>query len=243
MVGRDKLDAAERILLQLRANHESSNELSHSLSLFEIDLQIRRKDYTHAMEILEKLMNSLNASDSDLDQRLHVMTLKARIYDKAGIPQKGFSVALRAAALARRASILPVLWEAIGAICAIFHSVKEFEASIRLMESILPHVLECQDCDLAAQSFSLLADAHVGKAGLEKEASSQRKEQLTQGLENLDRAFDEFSKIEDVQGQCEMLAKKATIMHLNGDPVLANDCAAQYLAIKKGAEQVFYRHL
>ena len=55
-------------------------------------------------------------------------------------------------------------------------------------------------------------------------------------LEHIERSFDEFSRIEDVRGQCEMIAKKATIMHLNGDPVLANDCAAKYLDIKRAAK-------
>ena len=160
------------------------------------------------------------------------MTLKAQIYVKAGTPQKGFSVAIRAALLAHRARILPALWMAVGTVCAVLQSLTEFQASLQLLESIMPQVLECEDCDLAAHSFSLLTDAHIGMAGLAKAGTLQRKEQLMKGLGNLDRAFDEYSKIEDVRGQCDTLAKKATIMHLNGDPVLANDCAAQYLAIR-----------
>lgn len=167
------------------------------------------------------------------------MTLKARIYARAGIPQKGFSVALRAASLALKAKLLPSLWEAITAITAIFNSLAEYAPAITLLESILPQVLECEDCDLAAQTFSLLADAHVGLAGLAKGGSLQRKERLTKGLENLGGAFEEFELIEDVPGQCEMLAKKATVMHLMGDPVLANDYAAKYLAIKEAAREQY----
>lgn len=43
----------------------------------------------------------------------------------------------------------------------------------------------------------------------------------------------EFSHIKDIQGQCDMMAKKATIMHLVGDLVLANDYAAKYLDLKR----------
>ena len=189
------------------------------------------------MSILESLATSLKEGDFDIYQRIKVMIIKAQVYEVAGIPQKGFSVALRAAILAHHTKILPALWEAIGAICAILHSLKEFEGSMRLLESIMPQVLECEDCDLTARSFSLLADAHVGAAGTAKIGTLQRKEQLTKGLENLEMAFHEFSKIEDVRGQCEMLAKKATIMHLNDDSMLANDCAARYLAIRKGAKE------
>ena len=216
---------------------DSSHDLSYGVTLLEVELHLKRKDFSRAMEMLETLAKKLNEGNFDIYQRIKVMIVKAQIYDKAGVPQKGFSVALRAATLAHRARIFPVLWEAIGTICAVLHSVKEFEGSMRLLESIMPQVLECEDCDLAARSFSLLADAHVGLAGMANTKALQRQEQLTKGLENLGMAFNEFSRIENVRGQCEMLAKKATIMHLNGDSVLANDCAAQYLAIKNNAKE------
>lgn len=188
------------------------------------------------MELLEGLSARLTEDDADIYQHVKLMTLKARIYDEAGIPQKGFSVALRAASIAHRAKLLPALWEAVGALCAVLNSLMEFSAAAKLLEGIMPQVLECEDCELAARSFSLLADAHVGMAGQASVDAIQRKEQLTKALENIDRSFDEFSRIEDIKGQCEMVAKKATIMHLNGDPVLANDCAAKYLDIKAAAK-------
>lgn len=189
------------------------------------------------MEILERLAIKLIDEELDVYQRIKLMTLKARIYDKAGIPQKGFSVALRAASLAHRARLLPALWEAVGAVSAILISLKEFNAAAKLLESIMPQVLECEDCSLSAQTFSFLADAHMGMAGEARAETLQRKEQLTKALDNIDGSFDEFSKINDIKGQCEMMAKKATIMHLNGDPVLANDCAAKYLDIKRAAKE------
>ncbi len=189
------------------------------------------------MEILERLAIKLIDEELDVYQRIKLMTLKARIYDKAGIPQKGFSVALRAASLAHRARLLPALWEAVGAVSAILISLKEFNAAAKLLESIMPQVLECEDCSLSAQTFSFLADAHMGMAGEARAETLQRKEQLTKALDNIDRSFDEFSKINEIKGQCEMMAKKATIMHLHGDPVLANDCAAKYLDIKRAAKE------
>lgn len=188
------------------------------------------------MEILESLATKLSNEGADIYQRIKLMTLKAHIYDKAGIPQKGFSVALRAASIAHRARLLPALWEAVGAVCAVLISLNEFNAAAKLLESIMPQVLECEDCNLSARIFSLLADAHMGMAGEAKTETQQRKEQLTKALDNIDMSFDEFSRIEDVKGQCEMMAKKATIMHLNGDPILANDCAAKYLDIKKAVK-------
>ena len=197
---------------------------------------MRRADYTHALSLLKRLMTELDQQEADIFQRLKAMILKARIYLEAGVPQKGFSVAIRAASLAHKARLLPVLWEAVGTISKILISVKEFEATVKLVESVLPQASECEDCDLVAHLFSGLADGHMGMAGQAKRGSLRRKEKLTKALEALDCAFEEFSGIEDIRGQCEMMAKKATIMHLNGDPVLANGCAAKYLDIKKAAK-------
>lgn len=208
-----------------------------SIMILAIDLHVRRQDYSSAMSDLEILATKLDKEEAHIVQRVKLMILKARIFDKAGIPQKGFSVALRAATLAHRARLLPALWEAIGATSRILISLKEFGAAAKLLSSIMPQVLECEDCDLAGHMFSFLADAHMGMAGQAKAETLQRKEQLAKALEYIDRSFDEFSSIEEIRGQCEMTAKKATIMHLNGDPVLANDCAAKYLDIKKAARE------
>ena len=211
--------------------------MNFNISILEIDLRARRSDYAGSMNIIEKLATNLNKAEADVFQRAKLMISKARIYDKAGIPQKGFSVALRAASLAHEASILPVLWEAVGVVSRVLISFGEFDAAARLMESIMPQVLECEDCNLSALSFSCLADAQMGLAGDARAESLHRKERLTKALEYIDRSFDAFSRIEDVKEQCEMMAKKATIMHLNGDPVLANDCAAKYLDIKRAAKE------
>ncbi|SLM38451.1 Tetratricopeptide-like helical domain [Lasallia pustulata] len=233
---KDHLVAAEHLLDQLRGS-SSNPEINFTLALLEIDLLTRRGDYSTAMGMLEKLSTRLNDEAADIYQRVKVMTLKARLLDKAGIPQKGFSVALRAASLAHKARLLPALWEAVGAVSRVLISLDEFEASAKLLASIMPQVLECEECDLTAHFFAYLADAHMGMAGQAKAGTPKRKEQMAKALEYLGQSFDEFSKLEDVKGQCEMLAKKATIMRFNGDMLLANDCAAQYLDIKRAAKE------
>ena len=212
-------------------------DVSFSISLLEIDLHIRRSDFPTAFALLEKLATKTSEGEADVFHHIKIMILKARIYDKAGITQKGFSVAVRAAVLAHEARVLPALWEAIGAVSRVLISLKEFDAAVRLLESVMPRVLEGEDCNLAARTYSSLADAHMGMAGMCEAEAQQRKEQVLGALEYIDRSFDEFSRIEDITGQCEMMAKKATIMHLNGEPVLANDCAAKYLDMKKSAKK------
>lgn len=234
---RDNLVAAGEILSQLQAIPFLSQDLLFSIAILDIDLRVRRQYYSEAMSTLERLAAKLHDGEADIFQRVKIMILKAKIYDKGGIPQKGFSVVLRAASLAYQSKIFPALWEAIGTLCRVLVSIQEFEAATKLLESILPQVLECEDCDLAGQTFTYLADAHVGMAGLANAESLQRKERLIKALECIDWSFDEFSRIEDIKGQCEMVAKKATIMHLNGDSVLANDCAAKYLDLKRAAKE------
>lgn len=228
--------AAAEVLTQLQAPLHLSQDLQFDILTLEIELNVRRGDHSKAMEILEKLSSKMTKGEADIFQRIKLMTLKARICEKAGIPQKGFSVALRAASLAHRAKLLPALWDAVGAVCAILISLREFSAAAEVLESIVPQTLECEDCNLSAQTFSLLADAHMGMAGQAQVDTLPRKEQLTKALDNIGRSFDNFSRIEDLRGQCEMMAKKANIMHLNGDSVLANDCAAKYLDIERAAK-------
>ncbi|KAI9674954.1 MAG: anaphase promoting complex subunit 5 [Caeruleum heppii] len=98
-------------------------------------------------------------------------------------------------------------------------------------------VLETEDAFLSGQTYSFVVDAQMGLAGQAKAGSPRRNECMTQALESIDRAFAEYSRIDEVRGQCEMMAKKATIMQLFGDPVLANDYAAKYLAIRKAAQE------
>lgn len=194
-----------------------------------------QESYSEALRELETCYAKLDERSSDIFQRLKLLTLKASILDKCGRPEKGFSVAVRAATIAYRAKLLPALWEAVGAISNILINLREFVAAEKMLDSIMPQVLECEDCDLAARSYSLLVDAQMGQAGQANPESPKRKEHLTKALEFLDRAFTEYSRMDDIGGQCEMMAKKATIMHLVGDLVLANDYAAKYLDLRKEA--------
>jgi len=221
--------------VQLKTAPAPDSEIAFSISLLHLDLLVRQGSYSEALRTLEEYHAKLEEENSDIAQRVKLLTLKARILDKCGRPQKGFSVAIRAATIAHRAKLLPALWDAVGAVSNVLISLKEFAAAGQMLDSIMPQVLECEDCDLAARMYSLFVDSEMGQAGQAKPETPKRKEHLTKALEFIDRAFTEYSRIEDIQGQCEMMAKKATIMHLVGDLVLANDYAAKYLDLKREA--------
>ncbi|MCJ1403887.1 anaphase promoting complex subunit 5 [Xylographa trunciseda] len=232
---RDDMDSAKQFLFQLQANPPPDREMAFAIMILEVNVQIRRRNYSMAINLVEKHAEKLDAEEAEILFRILLMTLKARIYDQAGIPQKGFSIAIRAASLAYKARLLPALWQAVRVVCQILNSLKEFDAAARLLRAIMPQVLESEDCKLAATSLSSLADAHMGIAGQVLTGSIKRKEHMTKALGYLEMSFDEFSKNNIIRGQRATLAKKATILHLNRDLVLANDCAARYIAIHKAA--------
>jgi anaphase-promoting complex subunit 5 len=234
---RNNLDGADQLLAQLLQCRGGDPDLAFELNRLHIDAMMRRGDYHNALVKIESIATELKEDGEDIFFRVKLLILKAQLFDKVGRPQKGFSIAVRAAAIAWRARLLSVLWQAMGTIANILTSLEEFEAASQVLASVLPRALECEDCALNAQLFSYLVDAHMGMAGQAEQESLERTKNLTKALEFIDRAFAEFSSIEDIKGQCEMMAKKATIMHLVGDVVLANDYAAAYLALKKEAAQ------
>lgn len=197
---------------------------------------IRQGDYGRAMRIVEQTAKSIHQDNFDVHSQVRLLCLKARILEKSGQPQRGFSLAMRAASIAHRSRLLPGLWEAICVLAGVLLSLNEFEAVGEMMESIMPQILESDDCDLAAQAYSLLVDANMGVAGKlwsQGQNTPVRKEYMNRALGYIDCAYDQYEEIEDIKGQCEMMAKKATVMHLTGDLVLANDYAAKYLDLQK----------
>lgn len=231
------MNAAEHFLSQIQAVPLPDHEASFPTVILGVELQIRRQNFSKAIQLLDIYAEKIHMEGADLLLRIKLMILKARTYDKAGQSQKGFSIAIRAASLAHRARLLPALWESVGVLCRVLISLGEFDAALRLLKGIMPQVLEAGDCELAAVLFSYLADAQMGIAGRMVAGSIKQKKHMATASGYLERSFDEYSRIEDVKGQCEMLAKKATILQLNEDLVLANDCAARYLATLQNVEE------
>lgn len=234
---KNNLDGAEQLLSQLQQCNgaETDPDLAFEINILQVDYFIRCTDFSSALAKIEAMSTRMRENGDDINLRVKLLTMKALLQDKAGRPQKGFSVAVRAASIAWRARLIPALWAAMGAIANILTSLGEFQASSQILISIIPRVLECDNCTLSAQLYSFLVDAHMGMAGLADSGSSKRTEHLTQCLEYIGRSFNEYSAVEDIKGQCEMMAKKATVMRVLGDKVQANDYASAYLALKKDA--------
>ncbi|KAL2433952.1 Anaphase-promoting complex subunit 5 [Exophiala dermatitidis] len=233
---RDDLNAAEHLLVRLRGQAPPDAEIRFSLSLLEVELLIRCGNFSGALQNIEALTKRKHHEISDIAVQTRLLNLKARVLAECGHPLKGFSLVMKAAQIAYRGRILPLLWESIGLLGRILNELREFAAASEMLESIMPQVLSNEDCDLTARSFSILADAYMGMAGLEEDRPNKRKEFISKTMENIDHAHLHFSRVEDLKGQLEMFEKKAILLHWRGDLVLANDVAAQYLELQRKYE-------
>ena len=231
-IHRHDIDAATYILKQLRGQGAPDLEVSFTLSLLEIDLLMRRGVLDEAIDLMDATAEKASLENPDIVYQAKLLILKARGLAKCGHPLKGFSMAVRAANMCYRARIMPALWEAIGAISNILLAVKEYDAAVSLLENIIPQVNECQDCVLTARTYGLLVDAHMGMAGQQDAKSTKRNEYVNRAMDFIEFSYEQFRRVEDLKGQMEMLAKKATVMHWQGDLLLANDTASQYLQLR-----------
>ncbi|KAI1483426.1 hypothetical protein K445DRAFT_61104 [Daldinia sp. EC12] len=237
---RNNLDGAELLLSQLlqSKNDDLEPDLAFVVDSLHVECLVRRGNLDQAFLKVEKMISELRDENRDIALRVRLLLLKAELLDKCGRPQKGFTIAVRAANVAWRARLIPYLWPSIGAIANILTSLGEFEPAIQLLNAILPRTFECENAIMTAKLYSYLGDANMGMAGKMPPKSIKRREFMTKALEAIEKAFNHYSSIEDIDKQCEMMAKKATIMKVSGDNVLANDYAAAYLAIRRDAERM-----
>ena len=157
--------AADHLVTQLQSIHLPDSDISPLISFLTIEHQIRQGNYSQALETVEKAAQTMHQDNFDIHFQVKLLCLKARILEKTDQPQRGFSLAMRAASIAHGSRLLPGLWEAICVLGGVLLSLGEFEAVSELVESIMPRVLETDDCDLAARAYSLLVDANMGIAG------------------------------------------------------------------------------
>ncbi|TGJ81819.1 hypothetical protein E0Z10_g6932 [Xylaria hypoxylon] len=237
---RNNLDGAELLLSQLLQSKSEDLEpdLAFSIDTLHVECLVRRGNLEEAFTKVEKMVAELREENKDIALRVRLLLLKAELLDKCGRPQKAFTIVVRATNIAWRARLIPYLWPAIGAIANILCSLGEFGPAIQLLYAVLPRSLECENSAMTAKLYSHLGDANVGMAGKMPPKSNKRREYLMKGVEAIEKAFNHYSSVEDINKQCEMMAKKATIMKVAGDYVLANDHAAAYLALRRDAAQL-----
>lgn len=236
----NNLDGAEQLLDQLlQSKHDDAEpDLAFLIDTLHLEYLTRRGDLQAAFTKVDSVLSQLREENRDIALRVGLLLWKVFLLDQAGRPQRGFSIAMKAAGIAWRARLIPYLWKSIGSIANILVSLGEFEAASQLLVATIPRALECESPELVSQLYSYLADANMGLAGKMGPKSAKRTEYMTAALAAVNKAFDHYSSIEDINRQCEMMAKKAMIMKLSGDMVLAADYAAAYVALRKSAESL-----
>lgn len=233
----NNLDAAEQLISQLLQSRDDDTEpdIALVINFLHVDCLMRRGDLPGAFSKVEDMLGALDDGKQDISLRVRLMLLKAQLFDKAGRPQRGFTLVMRAASIAWEARLIPLLWQAIGALANILSSLGEFRSAANLLTAVLPRSLEYGSAAMSGQLYSYLADANMGLAGKAPPNSPRRAEYLTRAASAVEKAFDSHSTIEDIEKQCEMMAKKATVMKVAGDKALAADYAAAYVSLRKSA--------
>ncbi|KAM5347063.1 hypothetical protein ACJ41O_010068 [Fusarium nematophilum] len=234
----NNLEGAEQLLSQILQSKMDDLEpdMAFLVDTLHIDYLTRRGDLQAAYAKVHSMMSKLQDEKRDVVLKVKLLLLKASLLDKCGRPLRGFTAAMRAASISWRARLIPYLWQAIGAVSNILVSLAEFEAATQILTAAIPRSLECETAGLTAQLYGYLADAYMGLAGRSEPKSSKRTEYMTKAVAAVQKSFDHYSVIEDINMQCQMMAKKAMIMKLSGDMVLAADCAAAYVSLQKRAE-------
>ncbi|KAH7157858.1 anaphase-promoting complex subunit 5-domain-containing protein [Dactylonectria estremocensis] len=236
----NNLEGAEQLLSQIMQSRMDDLEpdMAFLVDTLHIDCLTRRGDFQAAFAKVDNLMSKLGDQKKDVALRVKLLLMKASLLDKCGRTQRGFTIAMRATSISWRARLVLSLWHSTGAVANILVSLAEFEAASQLLNAVIPRSLECDATALTAQLYSYLADANMGLAGKHDAKSNKRTEYMTKALAAVQKSFDHYSSIEDIGQQCQMMAKKAMVMKLSGDMVLAADYAAAYVALRKTAQSL-----
>jgi anaphase-promoting complex subunit 5 len=236
----NNLDSAEHLLSQLLQIGQEILEpdMIYVIDTLHIELLIRRNDFEAAFTKIDRLITELREDDRDIAHRIRLLLYKTRLFDCIGRPEKGFTIVMRAVSMAWRARQLRILWQAVGALANILNALGEFAAAAEILTAVLPRCLESDSAFIVGMLYSTLADAWTGQAGEDRpwaEAKQMRRrdELMVKAHGALDSAFKYFSQVEDVEKQCEVMAKKATLMKAVGDNPMAEEYAAKFLALKR----------
>ncbi|KAG9832935.1 hypothetical protein KCU98_g12608, partial [Aureobasidium melanogenum] len=231
---------AEEFLRQLKPIRQTADAgVIFETYVLEIEFLMRQGKLSSAFDCIEKQVAEAKAADSaDIVRRIKLLTLKARLFAKAGLPTKGFSIAMRAASSAQRAMIMPAMWEAVGALCVILIDLGEFDAARSLVDAIMPQVLEGGNTTTIAQLYSILTDSYVGLAGKAFETDpSQSSGHIDAAFMYLDRAHEAYVKVEDLDGILESLTKKAMLYKHKDDEDMIEEMDRLYDSTVQEAER------
>lgn len=225
-----ELDGAAELLGQLLQNKEDDLEpdMAFTIDFLHVDYLMRRGDLVEASSIVEDLLSELGRDDTkDIALTVRLLLLKATLLEKAGRPTRGLSTATRAAHIALRARLLPLLYASVASLSAILTSLSEFDAAASLLSATLPRALEAQSSALSGRLYALLADAEMGMAGTKE--GRERRERLTRAAGALECAFAAYAEAGDRAAAREVVAKRGVVMRVLDGAV--GEVAGRYVSL------------
>lgn len=137
--------AAKHLLSTLKpasdpASDPLDSELSFLLHEAHIDYLTSRGSYSKSYNAICNLAQSLATDNADVLQRVSVLLMKAELFCKVGKPERGFSIALRAASVAFKSRLMPSLWRSVGVLANLLNVMGEYASARRMLEGVLPQV-------------------------------------------------------------------------------------------------------
>lgn len=229
-----ELDGAQDLLAQLRQNKadDLEPEMAFTIEFLHVDYLVRRGDLSAASDVVEDLLKGLEGDDTkDVALRVQLLLLKTTLLEKAGRPQRGLSTAARAASIALRSRLLPLLYHTTASLASILTSLYEFAATAALLRATLPRALEARNSALSGKLYSLLADAEMGMAGTL--SGRERTERLTRAADVLDSAFGFFAEAGETESARGVVAKRGVVMRVleGGLGEVAGKAAGRYVSL------------
>lgn len=229
-VYRSEFAAADLLLQQLASSEQLEPDCALEISISKIELHLRSGNILAAFNYCSQIYAELVRDKADSYHIVRLLTLKAEVFARSGRAMKGLSTAISAASTAWKSRFLPALFHALCVIGGVLNHLEEYGAAYKMLDCIMPQVLECEDVYLTAQCFACLADGQVGIAGTKKGAA--RTEYLHRALNFIDRAFSEFSRVQDVSSQKLMMSRKVLIYNYLSDKELRANAIKMYRQVE-----------
>ncbi|KAI2477807.1 anaphase-promoting complex protein [Pyrenophora tritici-repentis] len=171
-----------------------------------IDYLISTNQFALAYETIASLAQSLKEDNADIYQRVSVLLMQADVWRRVGKPERGFSVALRAAsALEGKDNML------VGT----------------LYSHLADSHMGLANPDAASSSHASIMSPSTAKSP-RFPAMRSRSANVAKAELYIDRARDCFKRAAYVDGECEQLMKKAMIAKLRGDEKVAEEWAMRH---------------
>ncbi|KAL1886935.1 APC5 protein [Ceratocystis pirilliformis] len=249
-LNRGDFDGAQEILRQLLQNSDGIPYESSFNSLLQLEYLYHSNQLPQALELIEEMAKILDGSKYEASTHVRLLIMKARIFNKCQTPLRGFSIATRAAKLAMESLSVENICEAMEVLANLLNSLGNFGAALELLNATLPRALETASVAIMGETYLCLADTYMGMAGelgrniqagpfaqtppsnLAVKQANARKVNMEKAAKSLDRAFEQFQAMDYHEGQCNVLAKKATIFRILGESDLAEKAAGQFLDIR-----------